>query len=126
MYSFYMFNSLSSQTDLVCQHVDQTSILYAALGSPFLSSICKSIQNTHKNNNISDTRSFLLMESHVSSVIGMDADGLKWTFMQDKMARRHVGFGARNGIRLRHKKKPFTAFVLTLILISGDISTNPA
>ena len=65
------------------------------------------------------------MESHVSSVIGMDADGLKWTFMQDKMTRRHVGFGAGNGVRLRHKKKPFTAFVLTLILISGYISTNP-
>ena len=39
--------------------------------------------------------------------------------------RRHVGFGARNGVRLSHKGKPFTAFVLTLILISGDISTNP-
>ena len=34
-------------------------------------------------------------------------------------------FGARNGIRLRHKEKPFIAFVLTLILISSDISTNP-
>ena len=85
----------------------------------------KSVQNTHGSNNISDTGGFLLMESHVSLAVGMDADGLKWTFIHDKMNRRHVGFGARNGVRLSHKGKPFTAFVLTLILISGDISTNP-
>ena len=55
----------------------------------------------------------------------MDADGLKWTSYRTKMTRRHVGFGAGNGVRLSHKRKPFTAFVSTLILNSGDISTNP-
>ena len=55
----------------------------------------------------------------------MDADGLKWTFIQNKMIRGHAGFGAKNGIRLSHKRKPLTAFLLALILTSGDISTNP-
>jgi len=55
----------------------------------------------------------------------MDADGLKWTFTKDKTTRRHVGFGARNGIRLSHQRKPFTVLALSLILISGDILTIP-
>lgn len=41
------------------------------------------------------------------------------------MTRCHVGFGARNGVGLSHKGKPFTALGLSLILIPSDISTNP-
>ena len=95
------------------------------LAAHFLVLYGKLLQNTCRSNNISDTRSFFLTESHVSPIIEMDADGLKWTFTQDKMTRCHVGFGARNGVRLSHKRKPFTALALSLILISGDISTNP-
>ena len=101
-------------------------VFYALLlAAHFLALYGKLLQNTCRSNNISDTRSFLLTESHVLPFIGMDADGLKWTFTQDKMTRRHVGFGATNGARLSHKWKPFTTLGLSLILISGDILTIP-
>ena len=77
------------------------------LAAHFLILYGKSLQNTHGSNNIPDTRRFLLTESHVSSVIGMDADGLKWILIQDKMTRHHVGFGARNSIPLSHKRVSF-------------------
>lgn len=95
-------------------------VFYALLlAAHFLALYGKLLQNT------SDTRSFLLTESHVLLFIGMDADGLRRTFTQDKMTQRHVGFGPRNGVRLSHKRKPFTALALSFILISGDILTIP-
>ena len=54
----------------------------------------------------------------------LDVDRLKWHLIGDKLYRRHVGFGARNGMFINRKKISEYAFLVSLIIICGGISVN--
>ena len=55
----------------------------------------------------------------------LDVNRLKWYLIGDKLYRRHVGFGARNAMFINHKKISEYAFLVSLIIICGDISVSP-
>ena len=55
----------------------------------------------------------------------LDVNRLSLYLIGDKLYRRHVGFSARNGMFINHKKISEYAFLVSLIIICGDISVNP-
>ena len=55
----------------------------------------------------------------------LDENRLRWYLIGDKLYRRHVGFGARNGMFINHRKTPEYAFLVSLIIICADVSVNP-
>ena len=51
--------------------------------------------------------------------------GFIWCYSIDSKFRRHVGFGTGKGFHSDHQKRPQISFYFSLLLISGDISSNP-
>ena len=52
----------------------------------------------------------------------LDVNRLKGYLIGDKLYRRHIGFGARNGMFVNHRKMSEYAFLVSLIIICEDIS----
>ena len=59
------------------------------------------------------------------SDINCDGCGFKWIFSNDKILQRHLGRGPRKAFTLAHEENPRSAFCTSLLLIAGDISSNP-
>ena len=55
----------------------------------------------------------------------LDVNRLKWYLICDKLYRRHVGFGARNGMFRNHRETSEYAFLVSLIIICGYIRVSP-
>ena len=56
---------------------------------------------------------------------GKDASRFVWCFSRDIKFRHHVGLGSGKAFCVDHRKKSNMAFCLALLLICGDISSNP-
>ena len=57
--------------------------------------------------------------------IDCDGSGFKWIFSTDKDFRRHLGQRAGKIFTLTHKDNTYIAFCTSLLMIAGDISSNP-
>ena len=56
---------------------------------------------------------------------GPDGKGFMWCYSRDSKFRRHVGFGTGKCFHSDHQKRPQLPFYFSLLLISGDILSNP-
>ena len=56
---------------------------------------------------------------------GPDVKGFMWCYSRDSKFRCYVGFGTGKGFHSDHQKRPQLTFYFSLLLISGDISSNP-
>ena len=57
--------------------------------------------------------------------IDCDGSGFKWIFSMDKYFRRHLGQRARKTFTLTQKDNTYIALLTSLLIITGDISSNP-
>ena len=57
--------------------------------------------------------------------IDCDGSGFKWIFSMDKDFRHHLGQRAGKIFTLTHKDNTYIAFCTSLLMIAGDISSNP-
>ena len=56
---------------------------------------------------------------------GLDYEGFRWFYSQDRGGRRHVGFGAGRAFCITPEKESNTWLSLSFLLVSGDICPNP-
>ena len=56
---------------------------------------------------------------------GLDYEGFRWFYSQDRGGRRHVGFGAGRAFCITTEKESNTWLSLSFLLVSGDICPNP-
>ena len=56
---------------------------------------------------------------------GCDGSGFKWIFSMENNFRRHLGQRAGKTFTLTHKDNTYIAFCTSLLMTTGDISSNP-
>lgn len=87
------------------------------------------IQNTTKiveGNDPNDVKRVLYFKIKASLTnINADGQGLSWCLTRDRVLRRQFGLGVKNAYRIKFDRNESQALQLALLLISGDVATNP-